>query len=85
MQATLPHHNLRSDVERIVRDIVLAGHDNCQSGTSGQAVMPQSLLSVSQQDTVISPISMLKNFSVPAALTEKDLYQDGFYAAERRS
>ena len=37
MQATLPHHNLsRSDVERIVRDIVLAGHDGVpKSGTSG--------------------------------------------------
>ena len=86
MQATLPQHNLsRSDVERIVRDIVLAGHD----GVPSQALQeqannaPKLVVSISARHCHLTDQHVEKLFGSGHTLTpKKDLYQDGFYAAE---
>ena len=86
MQATLPQHNLtRSDVERIVRDIVLAGHDGVPSQQTREHSnsAPKLVVSISARHCHLTDQHVEKLFGSGHTLTpQKDLYQDGFYAAE---
>ena len=86
MQATLPHNNLsRSDVERIVRDIVLAGHDGIPSQKIREHsnTAPKLVVSISARHCHLTDQHVEKLFGSGRTLTpQKDLYQDGFYAAE---
>ncbi len=86
MQTTLQKPSLsRSDVERIVRDIILAGHDGVPSQTTRETsnTAPKLVVSISARHCHLTDQHVEKLFGPGHTLTPgKDLYQDGFYAAE---
>ena len=86
MQNTLEKPNLsRSDVERIVRDIILAGHDGVpsQADCEHSNGAPKLVVSISARHCHLTDQHVEKLFGRGHTLTPgKDLYQDGFYAAE---
>ncbi|HBU38797.1 MAG TPA: transcriptional regulator, partial [Planctomycetaceae bacterium] len=86
MQATLSQRKLsRSDVERIVRDIVLAGHDGVPSQAIQETanIAPKLVVSISARHCHLTDQHVEKLFGSGRTLTpKKNLYQDGFYAAE---
>lgn len=81
----LPPSLSRNDVERIVREIVLAN----QAGVPSQAIResqnlaPKLVVSISARHCHLTDNHVEKLFGPGRTLTpQKDLYQDGFYAAE---
>jgi len=67
----------RSVIERIVREIVLG------SATSGKATAPKLVVSISARHVHLTDEHVETLFGKGRVLTPaKDLYQDGFYAAE---
>lgn len=77
----------RSDIERIVREIVRRQFSFPTTGSNGQAVAvpqaPELVVSVSARHCHLTDEHVETLFGPGHTLTpEKDLYQDGFYAAE---
>jgi len=75
----------RRDVERIVREIVLANQAGIPSQTSRerQNLAPKLVVSISARHCHLTDEHVEKLFGPGRTLTpQKDLYQDGFYAAE---
>jgi len=71
----------RSQVERIVREIVLRSHDAPPSQTPSSE--PKLVVSISARHCHLTDEHVEKLFGPGRTLTpQKDLYQDGFYAAE---
>lgn len=71
----------RSQVERIVREIVLASHDAPPSQVPQSE--PKLVVSISARHCHLTDEHVEKLFGPGHTLTpQKDLYQDGFYAAE---
>ncbi len=83
--ATLPPSLTRHDVERIVREIVLASHDAVPSQAHREqaGLAPKLVVSISARHCHLTDEHVVKLFGPGRTLTpQKDLYQDGFYAAE---
>jgi len=75
----------RRDVERIVREIVLANQAGIPSQPSRerQNLAPKLVVSISARHCHLTDEHVEKLFGPGRTLTpQKDLYQDGFYAAE---
>ena len=75
----------RRDVERIVREIVLANQAGIpsQSGRERQNQAPKLVVSISARHCHLTDEHVERLFGPGRTLTpQKDLYQDGFYAAE---
>ena len=85
MPTMLPPSLSRNDVERIVREIVLANHAGIPSQASreSQNLAPKLVVSISARHCHLTDEHVEKLFGPGRTLTpQKDLYQDGFYAAE---
>ncbi|NBP81680.1 transcriptional regulator, partial [bacterium] len=71
----------RSQVERIVREIVLGSHDTPPSQPPQSE--PKLVVSISARHCHLTDEHVEKLFGPGHTLTpQKDLYQDGYYAAE---
>ena len=85
--ATFPSGLDRGHVERIVREIVLRSHGLPPTGASrngaASAATPQLVVSISARHCHLTDEHVERLFGPGRTLTPmKNLYQDGFYAAE---
>ena len=81
--AGLPGGLSRAAVERIVREIVLASHGVPPSQASRPDAQPKLVVSISARHCHLTDEHVEKLFGPGRTLTpQKNLYQDGFYAAE---
>lgn len=81
--ATLTPNNLdRAVIEQIVRQIVLAQTGSVKNGSSAKAYEPKLMVSISARHCHLTDEHVETLFGPGAKLNpEKNLYQDGFYAA----
>ena len=72
----------RTVIEQIVRQIVLSQNGSAKSGSASKTYEPKLLVSISARHCHLTDEHVEILFGPGARLTpEKDLYQDGFYAA----